>query len=166
MKRLPIRTDIVNRINVYFNHFTSFRTNPRYSGRSSYGTAANIGVVKPTLIDVGNDNDISTATAMPVRSGDSLNESGADLKHYDDVWTVTERRKNLPNRWKNAQSVDVNVQQNQQEIIEQQKREILRLLKENEELKKHVASSQQNTNSTHISIEHENGDVQPVSFIP
>ncbi|KHN70906.1 Ras GTPase-activating protein gap-2 [Toxocara canis] len=135
------------------------RTNPHYSGRSSCGTAANVGVVKPTLIDVGIDSDAGVVSASPARAG-ALIENNNDVKEYDDVWAIAEQRANMSDRWMNFNSHDVILRQSQQEIIEQQKREIMRLMKENEELKKHVAA-QQNTSQKQTSIASRTVDSQP-----
>uniref|UniRef100_A0A915A6L5 Ras GTPase-activating protein gap-2 n=1 Tax=Parascaris univalens TaxID=6257 RepID=A0A915A6L5_PARUN len=136
------------------------RTNPRYSGRSSFGASMNAGVVKPTLIDVGIESDTDVVTATPVRAAGVLIENNNDAKQYDGVWAIPEQRSNISERWTNAYPCDASLQQSQQEIIEQQKREIMRLMRENEELKKHVAA-QQNTSQKPSSIASKTIDSQP-----
>lgn len=55
----------------------------------------NVGVVKPTLIDVGIESDTDVVTATPVRAAGGLNENNNDAKQYDDVWAISEQRSKL-----------------------------------------------------------------------
>lgn len=45
-----------------------FRTNPRIAARNPHSSTLNAETVKPTLIDINNDNDLPIITATPAKS--------------------------------------------------------------------------------------------------
>ncbi|MCP9265225.1 Ras GTPase-activating protein gap-2 [Dirofilaria immitis] len=146
------------------------RTNPRCSSRNI--TSMNNGtVLKPTLIDIDNDDSNEIRLIVPARSSDhgncnsnkkknkkkKKNDDGDDdiengdnndddniIKECGTKWCLTEQRPSGMKQWPVKELHTLS----QQEIIEQQKREIRRLMKENEELKRRVAAQNQTVNDS------------------
>uniref|UniRef100_A0A915Q1A1 Ras-GAP domain-containing protein n=1 Tax=Setaria digitata TaxID=48799 RepID=A0A915Q1A1_9BILA len=130
------------------------RTNPHCSSRST--TVANSSsILKPTLIDIGNDADNKPRLATPGKSNHSNNNNNNsknnnnnndddddNIKECATKWCFTEQRPSGVKQRSKKESHTLS----QQEIIEHQKREIRRLMKENEELKRRVAAQNQTVN--------------------
>uniref|UniRef100_A0A0N5A921 Ras-GAP domain-containing protein n=1 Tax=Syphacia muris TaxID=451379 RepID=A0A0N5A921_9BILA len=116
-----------------------FRTNPHYGSRGSCGVLSSVGVVKPTLIDISNDNESEIVVAKPVRAG-VVADNIKDVKSTNDNWSANDQQRLRHSEHWSMLAEEPITQMSQQEIIEQQKCEIQRLLKENEELKKRVAA--------------------------
>ncbi|KAL3990743.1 GTPase-activator protein for Ras-like GTPase family protein [Acanthocheilonema viteae] len=142
------------------------RTNLQCSPRNT--TAMNgETILKPTLIDIDHDGGSETRLVVPGRSSDHTSnnnnkkndddDNNEDIDDHDDdddgdenddnnivkecgtKWCFTEQRTSGMKQWPRKESHALS----QQEIIEQQKREIRRLMKENEELKRRVAAQNQ-----------------------
>ncbi|VDK43784.1 unnamed protein product [Gongylonema pulchrum] len=114
------------------------RTNPHCTGRSLGVSSA---VAKPALVDVSNNGDDNQILmAVPVRSSHgvtTVDGGNEEVRECSTKWCYTEQRPSAgAKQWTRMDSRSLS----QQEIIEQQKREIRRLMKENEELKRCVAA--------------------------
>ncbi|EJW82585.1 hypothetical protein WUBG_06505, partial [Wuchereria bancrofti] len=145
------------------------RTNPHCSSRNA-AAIGNGAILKPTLIDIDNDGGNETRLTLQARSSDYANcnnnnnnnsnkkkkkenDDGNNDNDCDDndtvkecgtKWCFTEERTSGIKQWPRKESHTLS----QQEIIEQQKREIRRLMKENEELKRRVAAQNQTVNDS------------------
>nr|CRZ25620.1 Bm7585 [Brugia malayi] len=143
------------------------RTNPHCSSRNA-AAMGNGAILKPTLIDIGNDGGNEARLTLQARSSDYANcnnnnnskkkkkeenddgnndnesndndcDDNNTVKECGTKWCFTEERTSGMKQWTRKESHTFS----QQEIIEQQKREIRRLMKENEELKRRVAAQNQ-----------------------
>ncbi|MFH4978156.1 hypothetical protein AB6A40_004865 [Gnathostoma spinigerum] len=119
------------------------RTNPRCSGRLSLGGFPVNAISKSSFND-DHEPECSTVVATPARTTCDADQNDENQKQ-NGIWTPVEIRPPVPDHGrqpvrKNEQNTSPT--QNPQEIIEQQKREIMRLMRENEELKRHVARNQ------------------------
>ncbi|VDM95381.1 unnamed protein product [Thelazia callipaeda] len=115
------------------------RTNPHCSSRNSMTTATGGISVLKSFVDISNDGSVPHSAST--RCSD---EDDNIIKECSIKWCFTsEQQPNNKKDW----SRNGKFAFSQQEIIEQQKREIRRLMKENEELKRCVAAQKQITNN-------------------
>ncbi|CAG9536425.1 unnamed protein product [Cercopithifilaria johnstoni] len=169
----PSHLDIIDGSNIYDAPKCSLpRTNPHCPSRNV--TAMGNGtILKPTLIDIDNNGGNETRLVVPARSSDHASNNNNNSKKKNDdndvdyvdivvdgdgddnddnnivkecgtKWCFTEKRTSGMKQWPRKESHTLS----QQEIIEQQKREIRRLMRENEELKRRVAAQNQSVNDS------------------